>query len=60
MKKLGIALAGLVALAACNKKEEVAANNTVDNAAVVADNAAGNLEAAADNAVEAANAGNAM
>ena len=59
MKKLSLALAGLIALAACNKKD-VATNNVVDNAAVVADNAAGNLEAAADNAVEAANAGNAM
>ncbi len=59
MKKLGIALAGLIALAACNKKEEVTANMVADNA-VVADNAAANLEAAADNAVEAANVGNAM
>ncbi len=59
MKKIGFALVGLMALAACNKKD-AAANNVVGNAAVIADNAAGNLEAAADNAVEAANSGNAQ
>ena len=60
MKKIAVvfATAGLLAVAACGKKPEEAANNAanvVDNAANAVENAAANVSNAADNAANAAN-----